>query len=276
MKNILEIKNLTVQFNSKSGVITALDNINCNISSEKVSAIIGESGSGKSVLANAIIGLLPKNAKARGEIYFEENDLMKISEADYQKIRGKKIAWIAQNPLSSLNPAWNINELISEAAIYHRQLKRRDKNTFSQKLLAKLNLESDLISKYSFELSGGMAQRVLIASGIGLAPKLLILDEPTKGLDSRSIEAVVEIIKALKNEKVTILLITHDLDFAESVAEEIMVVYQAKIVEHAPAPQFFKQPSADYCQKLLAARPKNGLNAINQAEIETEFAKVFQ
>lgn len=275
MSAILKTKDLQVQFNTTQGIVCALKDINIQIENGKITGVIGESGSGKSVLGNAIIGLLPKNAKCEGEIWYDGYDITNLSDKQYEKIRGKEIAWISQNPLASLNPAWNIGELISESARYHNLIKVQEKQKFSERLLESLHLDKNLRKKHAFELSGGMAQRVLIASDVGLKPKLLIMDEPTKGLDERSVQAVEEIMFDLVNEGVSILLISHDLDFAARVCDQIVVIYESKILENTPAQQFFELPQTEYAKKLLRSTPKNGLQAMNHEELEKEFNRTF-
>ncbi len=276
MNTLLETKNLTVQFKTSNKIITAIEDVNAKIEKNKITAVIGESGSGKSVLGNAIMGLMPKNSRMSGEIIFNGKNLTQFSEKNYENIRGKDIAWIAQNPLSALNSAWNINELISESALYHKQINANHKQNFAKNLLDKLHLDNNLLKKYSFELSGGMAQRVLIATGIGLFPKLLIMDEPTKGLDSKNINAIEKIILDLVSEGVTILLITHDLEFAERVADNIMVIYEAEIVEKSDANSFFTMPKQEYCRALLQSTPKNGMNVINNTNSSIDFNGYFE
>ncbi len=268
MEYVLEIKNLNIDFITSLGINRAVNNFNGKFKRNKITAIIGETGSGKSVLGSAIMGLLASNGTVSGEILYENSiDLLKLDEKGFNKLRGTEIAWIAQDPFSALNSVWKIDELISESSIYHRLLARKEKKNFAKSLLKKLRLNTDISSKYIFELSGGMAQRVLIASGVGIKPKLLIMDEPTKGLDEKNVIRVEELINKLKDEEVSIILITHDLELASNVADDVIVMYNAMVLEKADAKEFFINPKHKYSKALIKSMPKNGMEAINRNNI---------
>ncbi|WP_051176595.1 ABC transporter ATP-binding protein [Propionimicrobium lymphophilum] len=262
MSALLEISNLNVTFKTRTGKGYAVTDVNASVERNKVTAIVGESGSGKSVLGSAIVGLLPVNAKAEGSIVFDGRELIGLSDTQYDSVRGEQIGWVAQNAISALNPSFKIKELVSEAPFHKRRIKWKQKRAFANEQLRKANLCEAVAENYSFELSGGMAQRALIATGIGLDPSFLILDEPTKGLDPVNTESIKDLILALARSGKTLLVITHDVKLAKEIADQVWVFYGSKIVEMADADSFFDAPAHPYSQGLLDALPSRGLKAI--------------
>ncbi len=259
---LVEMRDVNIRFNTTRGWGYAVTAVSADVRANTVTAIIGESGSGKSVLGAAVMGLLPNNAEVSGSITYVGLELLGLADREWDQIRGIELGWVAQNPASSLNPVYRIDELVSEAAIHRRRIRRRDKRRFAADLLAKVGLPAATGRNYSFELSGGMAQRALIAVGIGLDPPLLILDEPTKGLDPANYDRIRDAIMDLAGEGHTIMLITHDVTLAEQVADEIWVLYGSRLVEQAPKQDFFATPLHPYSQGLLAAMPSRGLHPI--------------
>lgn len=262
MATIVELRDVSIRFKTLRGWGYAVSGVSADIVRHRVTAIIGESGSGKSVLGAAIMGLLPYNAELRGSIRHEGREMVGLPDRAWDEIRGSAIGWVAQNPLSALNPVYRADELVAEAAIHRRVIPRRGKRGFSASLLARVRLDPGVGRKYSFELSGGMAQRALIATGIGLEPPLLILDEPTKGLDPDNVERIGTIIADLAGAGHTLLVITHDIALAQRIADEIWVFYGSRLVEQADAGAFFDDPRHPYSQGLLAAMPARGLRPI--------------
>ncbi|MGI6077350.1 MAG: ABC transporter ATP-binding protein [Fastidiosipilaceae bacterium] len=259
MSHLLSIKDLEVTFRTAEGTGYAVTDVSADLKPHQITTILGESGSGKSVLGSAIVQLLAPNASAKGSIRFQDRELTTLSAKEMDRIRGTEIGWVAQNPQSALNSVFQIGTLIAEGPIHHKYITKNEKPTFVRKILTSLRLPEKLDKQYSFELSGGMAQRVLIASGSGMVPPLLILDEPTKGLDDNNVAAVKRIIEDLAARGSTPLVITHDVDLAEELADEIWIFYGSQLVEQAPKEAFFKQPLHPYSKGLIDATPKRGL-----------------
>lgn len=262
MDAIVRLRAVNIRFKTSTGWGYAVSEVSADIPRHRVTAIIGESGSGKSVLGAAIMGMLPYNAHLAGSICYEGRELVGLDDGEWDTIRGSQIGWVAQNPVSALNPAFRMDELLAEAAICRQRLRRREKTGYAKRLLNRVSLAPAVARKYSFELSGGMAQRALIATGIGLEPPLLILDEPTKGLDPPNVAKIGQIIAELAGRGCTLLVITHDVALAEQIADEIWVFYGSRLVEQALASDFFESPLHPYAQLLLAAMPKRGLSPI--------------
>ncbi len=251
---LLEIENLNVSFWLNSSVVKAVRDASLKMKKECL-ALIGESGSGKSVLGMSIMRILPKNAKLEGKIIFNGKNLLEIGEEEMRKMRGLKIAWIPQNPASSLNPVIKIGFQVSEVMIAHGI----DKNTAFEKTLElfksfDLNPAKLLERKYPHELSGGMKQRAVVCMGIANKPELLIADEPTKGVDAVKRKAIAKIFSKLK-EISAILLITHDISFAKYLAEKVAVMYCGQILEVRETEEFFKEPLHPYSKALLNSLP---------------------
>lgn len=259
---LVTMRDVNIRFKTTHGWGHAVTRVSAEIHANTVTAIIGESGSGKSVLGAAMMGLLPNNAEVRGSIKYADRELIGLADHEWDEIRGLQLGWVAQNPASALNPVYRMDELISEAAIHQRRIQRRAKRRYATDLLSKVGLPAETGRKYSFELSGGMAQRALMAVGIGLGPPLLILDEPTKGLDPKNCDRIRDAIVDLAADGHTITLITHDVALAEQVADEVWVLYGSRLVEQAPKPDFFATPRHPYSRGLLAAMPSRGLHPI--------------
>jgi len=262
MAAIVELREVSVRFRTAHGWGYAVTAVTADIAAGQVTAIIGESGSGKSVLGAAIMGLLPYNAELRGSIRFAGRELVGMADRDWDLLRGSELGWVAQNPLSALNPAYRIDELLAETAIRRRRIRRRQKAGFANRLLNRVALPNGVARRYSFELSGGMAQRALIATGLGLEPGFLILDEPTKGLDPGNVRRVRSVIAGLAAAGRSLLVITHDVTLAEQVADEVWVFYGSRLVEQAPARRFFAGPGHPYSRGLIAALPSRGMHPI--------------
>ena len=259
---MLEIIDLSVQFQMHNQVITALEHANLKIKNGEKIAIIGESGSGKSVLALAILGLLPENAIVTGKILLDGDDLLKKTSKDMTKILGTKLSYVPQGSGNSLNPLLKIGYQVSESLIEHKRITRKDAFKRSKELLKRFHLEQEdyLVSSYPHILSGGMSQRVLLALGIAPEAPYLIADEPTKGLDEERIGLVTECFQSLNS--CTLLCVTHDLNFAEKIADKIAIVYAGQIIEYGRSEDFFKSPMHPYSKALLNAVPERGLIAI--------------
>lgn len=256
---LLKIENLKVHIKTDMGVVKAVDGVDLAVNTGERFTLIGESGSGKSVLGLSILRLLPKNADVKGRIIFDGKDLLRLSEDEMKRIRGREIAWIPQSQ-SSLNPVLTVGFQCAEPIIQHL---RYDKKSAWEKVLEIfdfLKIGRNRANDYPHQFSGGMRQRVLVAMGISTNPKLIIADEPTKGLDVHKREQVVELFKSIKDK--TMLVITHDLQFAEKIATRIAVMYCGKIVEISNSKDFFEEPLHPYSIGLLDSLPSRGLKPI--------------
>ena len=262
MKKILEVKDLEISFATYAGKVQAIRNVNFDLYQGETLAIVGESGSGKSVTTRSIMGLLANNAIVEnGEILFNGSDILKKSEKEMQKIRGKEIAMIFQDPMTSLNPVLKIGDQIMEGLIQHLKLSKAEAKTRAIDILKKTGISraEALVNEYPFQLSGGMRQRVMIAMALVCNPKVLIADEPTTALDVTIQAQILDLMRKLKEEIGTsILFITHDLGVVAEMCDDVVVMYCGKIVEKGDVRAIFNDPRHPYTQGLLASMPKLG------------------
>lgn len=262
---LLKIDRLQVHFESPDGMVKAVDGIDLVIDSGETLGLVGETGSGKTVLGQAISRLLPKTARISGEIWYRGKNLLSLSGEEMRRIRGREIAMILQNPLSSLNPALTIGEQIAEAIREHQGLNRKEALMRVGEILEQTGIPAKRASNYPHEFSGGMRQRAMIAIGLACRPSLLIADEPTKGLDVTVQLQIVELMRAVTKEASpprSMLVITHDLGVAAELTDRMAVMYAGKIIEYGRTGEVFKNPRHPYTRGFLAAHPGNGLKAI--------------
>jgi len=260
---LLEVKKLKTQFFSDKGVNTAVNGIDFHIEAGKTLCIVGESGSGKSMTSLSIMGLVEEPGRVtEGEIIFEGNDLLKNSEAKMRDIRGKDIAMIFQEPMTSLNPSYTVGYQIDEVLKLHQKelnKEQRKKKVIELFELVGIPLAADKYNEYPFKLSGGQRQRVMIAMAMACEPKLLIADEPTTALDVTIQAQVLELMNELKAKKGTsILFITHDLGVVAQMADEVVVMYKGNVVEQASVKELFDNPKHPYTKALLNSIPRPG------------------
>lgn len=261
----LHIKNLKVTFQTALGRVCAVDNVSLDHLDKETLALVGETGCGKSVIANSILRLLPGNADIEGQIFFRGEDLLKMSEKELSLIRGKEIGIVFQNPAMALNPVHSIGRQISEPFVVHGILKKKRSLSRAVSLLKRMRFEEaeENCKKFPFQFSGGMNQRVLIAISVALNPKVLIADEPTKALDMGLKEHVVEELEIIKQmNSSTLLLITHDLNLARKISDRIAIMYAGEIIEISPIEDFFSRQMHPYSQALLKSLPEQGFNPI--------------
>lgn len=260
ISELLDIKNLKTHFISKDETVRAVDGIELTVNKGETVAIVGESGSGKSMTALSVLQLVPSPGGqiVDGEVTFNNQDLLKLTEREMQKIRGNEISMIFQEPMTSLNPVLTIGRQMTEVLRYHMKM---DKNEATQRAIELLKAvgfsrAEELIHDYPHRLSGGMRQRVMIAMAMSCNPKLLIADEPTTALDVTIQAQILEIMKDLTNEFDTaILLITHDLGVVSEIADKVVVMYAGQVFENAPIDRIFDEPLHPYTQGLLDSIP---------------------
>ncbi|APQ15233.1 dipeptide/oligopeptide/nickel ABC transporter ATP-binding protein [Borreliella garinii] len=255
-ENILEIKNLAIEFRLKHTTIHPVRNINLSVKRGEIRAIVGESGSGKSVTSMAIFKLLPEltTVYKSGEILFENQDLLKLSEKELLKIRGNKISMIFQDPMTSLNPFLRISTQLEETIILHQGLGKKDAKEKAIEMLKTVGVVNaeERIKHFPHQFSGGMRQRVMIAMALSCHPSLLIADEPTTALDVTIQEQILLLIKNLsKKFNTSTIFITHDLAVVAEICDTVSVMYQGKIVEEGTVEEIFNNPKHPYTIGLL-------------------------
>lgn len=260
---VVSVRNLVVKFTVRNKELTAIRNISLDIHQGETLAIVGESGSGKSVFTKTLTGMLEANGKiANGEIMYDGVDISKIKEnKDWLKYRGKKIATIFQDPMTSLNPLRKIGSQITEVIRLHRGLSKEDAIKEAIDLLKRVGINDaeKRLNDYPFQYSGGMRQRVVIAIALACQPEILICDEPTTALDVTIQTQILELIKELAKEyKFTIIFITHDLGVVANVADRVAVMYSGQIVEIGTADELFYEPAHPYTWALLSSLPQLG------------------
>ena len=255
--NLLTVNNLTVSTEHQSGSINILDNLNFNLERGKSLGVVGESGCGKSMMALAIMGLLPDNMTASGEVLFGSN-LLSLPEKELCQIRGNKISMVFQEPMSALNPVLPIGFQVAESLRLHKNLSRHQAQQQASKVLDRVGLPSQKYSHslYPHQLSGGQRQRVVIAIAMACNPELIIADEPTTALDVTIQAQILALIAELVfEENMSLILITHDLGVVAENTDEMLVMYAGRIVERGPTKNVFKNLAHPYTRGLFASIP---------------------
>jgi len=256
---LLEVKGLKTYLSSHRGVAKAVDGVNFSVAEGKTLGIVGESGSGKSMTALSIMQLLPEPAGyvEGGQILFQGEDLLEMTWSEMRNVRGKDIAMIFQEPMTSLNPTLTIGFQMNETALVHGR-SRHETRDLAQHLLGRVGIENPglTLRQFPHELSGGMRQRVMIAMALTNRPKLLIADEPTTALDVTVQAQILDLIREMQKEfQMSVLLITHDLGVIAEMADDVSVMYAGQIVEDAPVRELFKNPKHPYTHDLLMSLP---------------------
>lgn len=254
--SILKIDNLAISFGEKE----VIHNISYVLNKNEILGIVGESGSGKSVSSLAILGLLPQKTSkiTSGSILYNGEDLATLSSKALQTIRGKKIAMIFQEPMSSLNPSMTCGKQVQEILLQHTSLSKKEALNETISLFEKVKLPNPerIINAYPHEISGGQKQRVMIAMAIACKPDILIADEPTTALDVTVQKEIIKLLKALQVEtKMSVIFITHDLSLISEIANRVLVMYKGNIVEHGTTSNIFKNPQHIYTKALINSRP---------------------
>ncbi|WP_439495197.1 ABC transporter ATP-binding protein [Bosea sp. (in: a-proteobacteria)] len=259
---VLSVANLQTAFRVGGQWRWAVEDLSFEVAPGETVAIVGESGSGKSVTALSIMRLVSAaNGRIEGRIALEGRDLLKLSEEEMRKVRGNDVAMIFQEPMTSLNPVLTVGDQISEALLYHRGLDKRAAAAEALRMLEKVRIPSarTRFGNYPHQLSGGMRQRVMIATALACKPKLLIADEPTTALDVTIQAQILELIKTLQDEEgMSVLFITHDMGVVAEIADRVVVMWKGRKLEDAPSAQVFNAPVHGYTKALLAAVPKLG------------------
>lgn len=270
-EKLLEVKDLYVTFNTFSGKVHAVRGVNYDLKRGETLAIVGESGSGKSVSARAIMGILAKNANVeRGEIIYKGQDILKLSEKEMSQLRGSEIAMIFQDPMSSLDPVMKIGKQITEAARLKFGVDKAQAKEKAIKLMEAVGITNPerRYTQYPFQFSGGMRQRIVIATALACDPELLICDEPTTALDVTVQAKIIELIKEIQEERnIGVIFITHDLGVVAHLADKVAVMYAGKVVEIGTVYEIFESPKHPYTMALLAAMPD--LNTDSSYELYT-------
>lgn len=260
-ENLLTVKGLKTYFFQASGVSKAVDGVSFNLQKGKTMGIVGESGSGKSVTASSIIRLLPPKIGriVEGEIEFEGKDVLKLNKKELLNFRGKDIAVIFQDPMTSLDPVFKIGSQMVEMICAHQDVSKEEARRMAVEALNKVGIPQPekRMESYPYELSGGMCQRVIIAMAVCCKPKLILADEPTTALDVTVQAQVLELLQGLQQEMNTsILLITHNLGVVWKMCDSVMVMYAGKTVEYADTQTLYANPLHPYTWGLLDSMPK--------------------
>ena len=258
---LLKIRNLHTYFFLDEGVLKAVDGIDLDLREGETLGIVGESGCGKSVTALSILQLVPSppGKIVKGEIYFEGNDLLALSEGEMRKIRGRSISMIFQEPMTCLNPVFQVGDQISEILRLHEGVSRKEAWERSIEMLRMVGIPSPerRVREYPHHLSGGMRQRAMIAMAMACSPKLMIADEPTTALDVTIQAQILELMTHLKEEKaMSLILITHNLGVIAETVQNVMVMYAGRILEYVDVRSIFVNPKHPYTQGLLNSIPR--------------------
>ena len=256
---LLDVRDLRTEFRTDDGVVKAVDGVSFTVEPGQVLGIVGESGSGKSVTCLTVMGLNDsKFATSTGEVLFRGEDLLKASSSRLRTIRGDEIAMIFQDPMTSLNPVHKIGRQLAEAVVLHNDVSNKQAYARALELLKAVGIPraERRIDDYPHQFSGGMRQRVMIAMALSCRPELIIADEPTTALDVTIQAQILELIKKIKDEiDTSVILVTHDLGVVAGTTDDVVVMYAGKIMERAPTFELFERPGNPYTKGLLASVP---------------------
>ena len=261
MEPLLDVRNLEVQFHTLEGVVHAVNGVSFSVDAGTTLGIVGESGCGKSVSVLSVMGLIPQppGEITSGQILLEGRDLLTLREKEMEKVRGREVAMVFQDPMTSLNPVLTIGRQISEAMGVHLGMEQSQARSRGIELLDKVGIPqaAERYDDYPHQFSGGMRQRVMIAAALACNPSLLIADEPTTALDVTIQAQIIELVKEISAElQMAIIWITHDLAVIAEVAEKVAVMYAGMVVEYGDVFEIFKNPSHPYTLALLKSVPR--------------------
>ena len=257
-ETVLSVKNLSVEYSSDGKAIHAVNGITFNMKKGETLGLVGETGAGKTTIAQAILQILsPFSAKIKsGEIWYENQNLLTLNEAEMRKIRGQKISMVFQDPMTALNPVMRVGNQIAEAIRYHENVTKKEAEVEAKKMLELVGISADRYRDYPHQFSGGMKQRIVIAMALACNPELLLADEPTTALDVTIQAQVLKLISNLKEDKGTsVILITHDLGIVAGTCDSVAVVYAGNIVEYGTKEEIFDHPVHPYTLGLFHALP---------------------
>jgi peptide/nickel transport system ATP-binding protein len=257
---LLEVRDLRVHFDTRDGLVKAVDGVSYSVEDGRSLGIVGESGSGKSVSSLTVMGLTrAPNARISGQILFDGVDLLQLGDEQMRRVRGNEIAMIFQDPLSSLHPFYRVGDQLAEAVTAHRDVSKREARARAVELLELVDIPAARrrADSYPHEFSGGMRQRAMIAMALANDPRLLIADEPTTALDVTVQAQILDLIRRLRDDTGTaVVMIAHDLGVIAESADDVAVMYAGRIVERAPAQTLFDRPEHPYTWGLLASMPR--------------------
>ncbi len=258
-KTLLQIKNLVLYFRAGAGEVQAVDGVDFDLNYNRAVVVLGESGCGKTSLAKAILRLLPRNiSKYSGNVLLENRDVMALNEEDFRRsVRWVQMSLVPQAAMNALNPVLRVGDQVAEPAMIHLGVSKQEALEMAAKMFQHVGVPVDFLTRYPFELSGGMRQRVAIAMALVTSPNLIVLDEPTSALDVLTQANIFNVLKRLKKELgLSFILITHDIATSSELADEVAVMYAGQIVETGDAEPFFTNPLHPYSQKLMASVPR--------------------
>jgi oligopeptide/dipeptide ABC transporter ATP-binding protein len=256
---LLTIKDLVLYFRTEKGPVKAVDKVFFELGFKEAVVVLGESGCGKSSLAKAILRLLPRNVDSySGQVILDGQDTMKLSDEEYrQQIRWVRMSLVPQAAMNSLNPVLRVGDQVAEPMMVHHGVKKEEALEQAKKMFQHVGVPVDFLTRYAFELSGGMRQRVAIAMALVTAPSLIVLDEPTSALDVLTQANIFNVLKRIKKElEISFILITHDIATSSELADRVAVMYAGQIVETGDAQHFFNEPLHPYSQMLMASVPR--------------------
>ncbi|AJQ57001.1 ABC transporter ATP-binding protein [Bacillus thuringiensis] len=259
---VVELKDLQTHFQTEEGTVKAVNHVSFAVREGETVCVVGESGCGKSVTALSIMGLIAESGSVvGGDILYEGKSLLGMKEKELRSLRGNDIAMIFQEPMTSLNPVFTVGEQIVETLREHELLSKNEAYKKAIELIRKVGIAraDEIVHSYPHELSGGMLQRIMIAVALSCNPKLLIADEPTTALDVTIQAQILDLLRQVKEEfKTSILLITHDLGVVAEMADYVVVMYGGKVIEEAPVLEIFQNPKHPYTKGLLKSKPVMG------------------
>lgn len=259
---VVELKDLQTHFQTEEGTVKAVNHVSFAVREGETVCVVGESGCGKSVTALSIMGLIAESGSVvGGDILYEGKSLLGMKEKELRSLRGNDIAMIFQEPMTSLNPVFTVGEQIVETLREHELLSKNEAYKKAIELIRKVGIAraNEIVHSYPHELSGGMLQRIMIAVALSCNPKLLIADEPTTALDVTIQAQILDLLRQVKEEfKTSILLITHDLGVVAEMADYVVVMYGGKVIEEAPVLEIFQNPKHPYTKGLLKSKPGMG------------------
>ena len=270
---LLKVDNLSTWFYTDDGIVKAVNDVSFSLNKGHTLGIVGESGCGKSITSLSVMRLVdsPPGKIVGGKIVFKGEDLLAKSEEEMRRVRGKRIAMIFQEPMTSLNPVYTVGRQIEEALLIHESMTKKEakRRALEMLRLVRIPLPEKRFDEYPHQLSGGMRQRVMIAIALACSPELLICDEPTTALDVTIQAQILALIDELKEKTGTsVIMITHDLGVISEITDEVLIMYAGEIVEYAPKAQLFKNPLHPYTQGLIACVPKLGRDSDRLQTIE--------